>query len=314
MAFASIVRRVLLLLFLALSGTAASQTTVTLMQGLNSGYTGTTDAHLWGGQPNTNRDDQIAIRTEGTGACSFCHSAVIRFAIPPPPKADRCRKQRPSPRRRSRSTSSADPRDLQGFAPAKGLDQQQQVTSSAVTGTSWTTAGANSANNDYVATPDAQATPASTPIPALHLPAVTANVCWVKLQLHFRRAGLEGQPTNFGWKLAQSRPASPDDSKNFNTSENPGFPNFRPKRRALTYTTLAGLRSPDRQPQRHAELPGNAPLNVVFDASASGWRPADHQPDARFGDGSAPRTSLVKKSTPRSPTRYDESTARSPPA
>ena len=199
-------------------------TTATLRQGLNS-YAGTTDAHLWGGQPDTNRDLVFSIRTEGTGACAFCDSAVVRFAIfqsegGPVPNG---------------STISSATLSLYQFAgPSatfklsrllKNWNEQEVTYNVAASGTPWTSPGANGSGTDYLATPDAQA----TSVDANAVPCTTPNeVCWVHFDVTSGVQAFAGGTANFGWKIAQVSSPVPGNYKNFNNSESSSNTSYRP--------------------------------------------------------------------------------------
>jgi PKD repeat protein len=209
--------------------------TVTLMQGLN-GYTGTTDAHLWGADPNVNRDLVFSIRTEGTsGSCSFCDSEVIRFAI-------FAAEGGPVPNGATITSATLSlyqfggpPAVIKASRLLKSFNEQQVTWNSTASGTSWTVGGANGSGTDYVATADGQAQSPDADALDCDGPPADPNQCWVHINVTSGVQAFAGGTANHGWKIAQVSSPIPGNYKNFNASENPGFPNFRPKL-TITYT------------------------------------------------------------------------------
>ena len=227
----SFFRNVALVSLLALAQSAFAQTTVTLMQDLN-GYTGTTDSWLWAASPNTNREgDGLPLRTETQD------SAVIRFAIfesegGPIPNGSTIH---------SATLSLYKWNGPEGVFKAsrllKSFNESQVTWNNAATGTSWTTPGANSASNDYLATADGQASVGdaaangcgSAPYPA---------ACWLNIDVTSGVQAFGSGTANYGWKLALVSSSDPN-YKAFDDSENQSFPTLRPKL-TITYTVPTG--------------------------------------------------------------------------
>lgn len=291
------IRSAILFLSLALCGAAFGET-VTLMQGLN-GYTGTTDAHLWGGQPTTNRDLHFAIRTEGTtGTCSFCDSEVIRFAIfaneggPVPNDAVI------SSATLSLYQFSGPPAVIKASRLKKSWNEQQVTWNNAASGAPWTVAGANSSGTDYVTAADGQGQSPDAEALNCDGPPLDPNQCWLHIPVTGGVQAFQAAPgSNFGWKIAQVSSPIPGNYKNFNTSENPNFPNYRPKL-TVTYTVDEPTCTPPTAVLNATPTSGAVPLQVTFDASGStdGTDPITSL-TLNFGDGSAPVTWANKSTT-----------------
>jgi hypothetical protein len=208
--------------------TTTPPTTATLMEGQN-GYAGTTDAQLWSASPSTNRDLQMSIRTENDASCTWCDSGVIRFAI---------FQSEGGPVPNGAVITSATLSLYQFGGPdavvkasrlLKSWHEQQVTWNVAATGAAWTVAGANGSGTDYRATADGQAQSPNADALNCDGPPVDPNVCWLNIDVTSGVQAFASGTANYGWKLAQVSSSVPGSYKNFNTSENGGFPNYRPK-------------------------------------------------------------------------------------
>jgi PKD repeat protein len=201
-----------------------NEQTITLREGLNS-YAGTTDAHLWSASPNANDELQLSIRMEDAPGCSWCDSGVIRFAIFQSEGG-------PVPNGATIISATLSLYQFQGPDAVikasrllKSWNEQQVTWNVAATGTPWTAAGANSAGNDYLATPDGQAQ--SPNADALNC-TTPSDSCWLHIDVTPGVQAFASGTPNRGWKIAQVSSSIPGNYKNFNTSENPGFRDLRP--------------------------------------------------------------------------------------
>jgi PKD repeat protein len=208
--------------------------TKTLMEGLE-GYAGTTDAHLWSGQPNTNRDLVLSLRTESDASCTWCDSGVIRFAIfqseggPVPDGATILEATL------SLYQFSGPDAVIKASRLLKSFHEQQVTWNVAASGSAWTTPGANSAGSDYVAAADGQGQSPNADALTCTSPA-DPSTCWLNINVTSGVQAFAGGAANHGWKLAQVSSSIPGNFKNFNTSENDKFPAYRPKL-TVRYTT-----------------------------------------------------------------------------
>jgi PKD repeat protein len=205
----SILRGAALLGCIALAQSALAQTTVTLQQGLN-GYTGTSDTRLGNqGQQEGSATTFALIQESST-------SFAIRFAIfqseggPVPDGA---------------TINSATLSFYKFSGPASTLkvsrflkNWTEMGATWTVTGTgqNWTTAGAMSAGNDYLAAADGQA-------------SIPAEAAWLDINVTSGVQAFASGTANFGWKLADIGGQIGGTPRNFNASENTNWPDLRPK-------------------------------------------------------------------------------------
>jgi hypothetical protein len=209
---------------------AVAQNTITLQDGLN-GYAGTTDAALWGGGPDTNRDTQIMIRGESAD------SAVIRFAIfageggPVPDNA--------TITSATLSIYKFDGPDavMKASRLLKSFHETQVTWNVAATGAPWTTAGANSSGNDYLGTADGQASVADAAGNGCTVAPYPA-ACWLSIDVTAGVQAFRSGTPNRGWKIAQVSSSVAGNYKNFN-SRAYGIASLRPKL-TITYTVPSG--------------------------------------------------------------------------
>jgi PKD repeat protein len=208
--------------------------TILLMEGLG-GYVGTTDASLRGSDANSNFDTAMQIRSEGSGPCASCDSGVIRFAI---------FQSEGGPVPNGATITSATlslyqfggpPAVIKASRLLKGFHEQQVTYNSAASGTPWTTAGANGSGSDYLASADGQGQSPNADAINCGPTGPDPNACWLHINVTSGVQAFSSGTPNRGWKLAQVSSPIPGNYKNFNTSENPGFPNFRPKL-TITFT------------------------------------------------------------------------------
>jgi hypothetical protein len=220
---------------IVLAPAALAQTTVTLMQGTNA-YTGTSDSWINAAAPTTNQNstDALSIRSESTDA------TVIRFAI-------FAREGGPVP---DNATITAATLSLyKFFGPSatvkasrllKSFNATQVTWNSAATGAAWTTAGALSAGNDYLAAADGQASIGDATADACTSGPPFPEACWLRINVLSSVQAFAGGASNFGWKIAEVSSGQPGQYKNFNSSKNTFFPALRPQL-TLTYTVPAGI-------------------------------------------------------------------------
>jgi PKD repeat protein len=208
--------------------TTTPPTSVTLMED-QGGYAGSTDAHLWSGQPNTNRDLVLSIRTESEPSCTWCDSGVIRFPIfvsegGPVPNGATI-----TSATLSLYQFSGPDAVIKASRLLKSWHEQQVTWNVAATGTPWTVAGANGSGTDYLASADGQAQGPNADALNCDGPPADPNVCWLNIDVTSGVQAFATGSANYGWKIAQVSSSVPGNYKNFNTSENTFFPAFRPK-------------------------------------------------------------------------------------
>jgi PKD repeat protein len=114
------------------------------------------------------------------------------------------------------------------FRLLKNWSETQSTWNNAASGTPWTSPGALSAGNDYVATADGQGSIAdaqangcgSAPYPA---------ACWLNIDVTSGVQAFASGTPNYGWKLSQVSSSNIYSYKDFNSKENQGFATLRPK-------------------------------------------------------------------------------------
>ena len=140
-----------LIAFLALSAPALAQTTVTLQHGVN-GYSGTTDAWLWSGAPDTNESTQQTINLRAATTVGVMKFAIFAAEGGPVPDG---------------ATITSATLSLYKYGTNDGVfnalrllrpwNVSQVTWNSAASGTAWQTAGATGAN-DVTSSGEAQFT------------------------------------------------------------------------------------------------------------------------------------------------------------
>jgi len=214
------------LLLLASASVTLGQTTVTLIEGINS-YNGTTDARIGEFNPDMNfgGNSQLVLREE-TSASFFVRFAI--FAAEGGPVPDN-----------AIVTSailslykSAGPAAVVKASRVKRAWNEMEVTWNAfATGSSWQTAGARGAN-DVETNADGQGSVGDAVADGCDTPAPAA--CWLNINV---TAGVQafksGSPNN-GWKLAYVSGGVASTDKFFYSSERPDV-TVRPKLE-VTYT------------------------------------------------------------------------------
>jgi PKD repeat protein len=222
-----------LILSFAFAACAFAQTTITLQQGVNN-YNGLTDSWITASVPTQNRgtDGALSIREEVTDA------GMVRFKI-------FAAEGGPVPNGATITSATLSLYKFQGpdvvlkaSRLLKNWDELQVTWNTAATGTPWTTPGALSAGNDYVATPDGQA---SIGAAAASCDATAAGPfppeCWLHIDVTTGVQAFAANPaTNFGWKLAEASSSLPGNYKNFQSRDHPSFPSTWPQL-TVTYTT-----------------------------------------------------------------------------
>src|SRR5205823_2885362 len=220
-----------------LTVTYTTATTVTLMQGQN-GYAGTTDAKIaCCSSADTNMGAAPVYELKGDTS----NSSLVRFAIfaceggPVPNGA---------------TITSATLSFYKYWGPAtvfkvnrvlKNWSQSSVTWNTTGTGVSWTTPGVFS--GDILATPDGQATVGDAQADVCTTPpgGPWPAACWLNIDVASGVQAFAGGASNFGWKLAYvsdagGGTANINQTKEFNSSENPNWPLLRPKL-TVTYTT-----------------------------------------------------------------------------
>ena len=239
-----------------------SGTPVTLQQGLNS-YAGTTDTRIGNGGTNEGAAVSYALIAETST------SLAIRFAI---------FQSEGGPVPNGATITSATLSLYKFWGPVTGdstfkasrflksWNEMQATWSVAATGTPWTSAGAQSAGSDYLATPDGQAT-------------VSTDVNqWLNIDVTPGVQAFGAGTPNYGWKVAYVGGGDTSKPKEFYSRDNTQFPTLRPKL-TITYATGGGTATAPTAQLTASPTTGTAPLGVDFDASAT-------------TDGGSPITSL----------------------
>jgi PKD repeat protein len=145
----------------------------------------------------------------------------------------------------------------------KSWSEMQVTWNAAAAGAPWTTPGALSAGNDYVATADGQGSVGDANANGCST-TWGADACWLNINVTPGVQAFAGGTPNFGWKLAQVSSSGQFVYKDLISRENANFPTLRPK---LTIAwTSAGV--PAAQLTANPTS-GQPPLNVTFDASGS---------------------------------------------
>ena len=267
--FGKFLRSLVLLLSLPF-GASAWADTVTLMDGLNS-YGGTTDTRLINmASPNEGTATTFAIIDENATALA------VRFKIFQAEGG-------PVPNGATITSATLAVYKFDGpassFKASRFLKDWNESADWNVTGAgqSWTTAGARSAGNDYLATPDGTDTIGNADTDGCQVSSNWPAVCWLTFDVTSGVQAFAANPTtNFGWKIADTSGTSGGTPRYFNSSENSNWPSLRPK---LTINYGSGGCTTPTASFTTTPSSGPAPLNVVFNASAS-------------SDGGGPITSL----------------------
>jgi hypothetical protein len=227
---ARLLRALLFLVACATCVPALAQTTVTLMDGLNS-YGGTTDARIAAASPTANAGTATTYFLRGE-----THSAVLaRFAIF---AAD----GGPVPDNATITSATLSFYKYWGAAATikasrlkRSWSESQVTWNQAATGTAWQTAGALGAN-DVESAADGQATVGDGAANDCLNGAAAPAACWLNIDVTSGVQAFRNGTANHGWKLIYVTGGDPNDDKEFNSRDNDGWPTLRPKL-TVTYTT-----------------------------------------------------------------------------
>jgi hypothetical protein len=274
--FIRILRTATLFVFFVATVGAFAQSTVTLQDSLTipgfGTYGGTTDTRIASGSGNEGSWNAFALIEEAST------SFIIRFNI-------FAAEGGPVPNGATINSAMLSFYKFDGPASSfkasrllKNWTEMGATWTVTGTGASWTTAGAMSAGNDYLSTPDGQAPIAdaaangcmSAPYPA---------ACWLNIDVTSGvQAFASGSATNYGWKLADTSGQIGGTPRNFNTRDNSGFPALRPKL-TVTYTVPppppppSGCNSGTLRPYDGAPISGNP---ITISASNATTFEAEH--------------------------------------
>ena len=248
----------LLVLSLLLAGSALAQTTVTLMQGLN-GYAGTADTRLINSGAQEGSATTYGLINESST------SLAIRFAIfqsegGPVPNGATI-----TSATLSMYKSSGPASQFKASRLLKNWTEMGATWSVTGTGASWTTAGAMSAGNDYLATPDGQASIGDASVDGCTTSGPFPEACWLHINVTSGVQAFASGTPNFGWKVADSSGVNGGTPRTFNSRDNNSWTTLRPK---LT-VTYGGSCTPPTAQLTASPTSGPAPLAVTFNASGS---------------------------------------------
>jgi len=247
----NLLRIVFAVFLLALAGSAAAQTTVTLQDGVNS-YTGTADNWIVansGANINRGSDVNVAIR-------AVSDYGIYRFPIfvaeggPVPNGA---------------TITSATLSLYKAYGPDAVMRAQRLTKAWTEMGSTWNSTGTvswSAPGGDVISTPDGTG---SVPDSAANNCAdgIGHEICWLNINVTtgvqaFAQAVASGGPsTNFGWRVSAVSSSEEFTPKNFNSRNVTNFPQYRPKL-TITYTTgPAACNSGALRPYDGAPINGN---------------------------------------------------------
>jgi hypothetical protein len=223
--------RSLVLAFLFVFAAAAfAENTVTLQQDLNT-YGGTTDTQIASFAPITNYGSSDVILVERPTQ----RSVLVRFAI-------FAAEGGPVPDNATITSATLSLYKYWGAAATikasrvkRSWNEMQATWNVAATGTSWEAPGALG-SSDVEATADGEASVGDAAVDGCMVSSNWPPVCWLHIDVTPGVQAFRSGIANHGWKLAYVSGGDPSDEKEFNSSENPGFPTLRPKL-TVTYTS-----------------------------------------------------------------------------
>jgi len=256
-----------ILFLLALAGSAAAQTTVTLQDSLNN-YTGTADNWIVansGANINRGGDVNVAIR-------AVSDYGIYRFPIfaaeggPVPNNA---------------TITSATLSLYKAYGPDAVMRAQRLTKAWTEMGSTWNSTGSvnwTTPGGDVISTPDGTG---SVPDSLVNNCAdgIGHEICWLNINVTtgvqaFAQSVASGGPsTNFGWRVSAVSSSEEFTPKNFNSRNNNSFPQYRPKL-TITYTTgPTGCNSGTLRPYDGAPVNGNP---IAIAASGATTFEAEH--------------------------------------
>ncbi|MFL6623499.1 MAG: Ig-like domain-containing protein [Sulfurifustis sp.] len=235
MRLSTLLRTVLITFFLTLANAALAQTTVILMDGQN-GYAGTTDTRLINTDVNEGTRPIYELINETST------SLAIRFAIfqseggPVPNDATIDSATLSLYKYHGPASSFKASRFLKNWTESGA---RWSVTG---TGASWGSAGALSAGNDYLATPDGQATVGDATVDGCETTSNWPAACWLNIDVTAGVRAFRAGTLNYGWKVADNSGMNGGTPREFNSRENTNWPLLRPKL-TITYSPSGPLQA-----------------------------------------------------------------------